>query len=173
MTDDWPSAPPARPLWLLTLADLALLLVGFFVLVQASRTDPHALAQSLRSGFVKVAPPAEPTLSVAANRLGGFAAGSATLPADTDAILGWAQQELRDPRVTVTVTGSADAAAGDVDRATGSAAVLATDRARAVAIRLAPAAPRRIAIATATGPAAVTLSLAFTGSDADTHRTRP
>ena len=35
--------PPARPLWLWTLADLALLLVGFFVLVQA--TDRQALAK--------------------------------------------------------------------------------------------------------------------------------
>ena len=41
--------PPARPLWLWTLADLALLLVGFFVLVQA--TDRQALAKGLREGF--------------------------------------------------------------------------------------------------------------------------
>ena len=50
MTDDaLPDAPPARPLWLLTLADLALLLVGFFVLVQA--TDRQRPRQGLARRF--------------------------------------------------------------------------------------------------------------------------
>ncbi|WP_137788436.1 flagellar motor protein MotB [Sphingomonas sp. 3P27F8] len=44
--DEFPARAPARPLWLMTLADLALLLVGFFVLLQANQTlDPHKLAE--------------------------------------------------------------------------------------------------------------------------------
>ena len=35
---------PARPLWLMTLTDLSLLLVGFFVFLQASQVDPKTLA---------------------------------------------------------------------------------------------------------------------------------
>ncbi|MDP1028195.1 hypothetical protein Q5H91_13305 [Sphingomonas sp. KR1UV-12] len=162
MTDEWPEPVASRPLWLITLADLALLMVGFFVLIQASRAEPGTLARSLRSGFTDIKP-VEPPMPVAANRLAGFASGSAALPAGTAAITAWAREELRDPRVQLTVTGSADATANDVDPATRSAAILATDRARAVAAELAPLAPTRIAIATATGPGAVTITLAFAG----------
>ena len=43
---------PGRPLWLTTLADLSLLLVGFFVFLQASQTvDRQALAAGIRAGF--------------------------------------------------------------------------------------------------------------------------
>ncbi len=162
MTGEWPEPASSRPLWLVTLADLALLMVGFFVLVQASRVAPTSLARSLRSGFAEVKA-ADVPMPVAANRLGGFANGSAALPGGSAPIVAWASEELRDPRVQLTVTGSADADAGDVDPATGSAAILATDRARAVAAELATLAPARIAVATATGPRAVTITLAFAG----------
>ena len=46
----FPDATAAKPLWLITLADLALLLVGFFVLVQATSLDRAALAKGLRAG---------------------------------------------------------------------------------------------------------------------------
>ncbi|MFS0772257.1 flagellar motor protein MotB [Sphingomonas sp. 1P08PE] len=162
MTADWPEPVQSRPLWLVTLADLALLMVGFFVLIQASRVEPTSLARSLRSGFTELKP-VETPMPVAANRLDGFASGSAALPGGSAAIVDWAREELRDPRVQLTVTGSADAATGDVDPATGSAAILAADRARAVAVDLAALAPARIAVATATGPRAVTITLAFAG----------
>ncbi len=165
MTGDWPESTASRPLWLVTLADLALLMVGFFVLIQASRVDPTSLARSLRSGFTEVKT-AEPAMPVAANRLDGFAAGSAALPGGSAAIVAWAREELRDPRVQLTVTGSADAAGGDVDPATRSAVILAADRARAVGAELAPLAPTRIALATGTGPRAVTITLAFAGEPA-------
>jgi len=54
---DYPEPQPGRPLWLITLADLALLLVGFFVLLQATQTagdrplGGKALAAGLRQGF--------------------------------------------------------------------------------------------------------------------------
>ncbi|GGB23615.1 hypothetical protein GCM10011380_11680 [Sphingomonas metalli] len=169
MTGEFPDIASGRPLWLVTLADLALLMVGFFVLVQAHQADPRQLARSLREGFVD-SKPAEPLLAVAANRLDGFAPGSAALPAGADTIAGWAKDQLIDPRVVLTVTGSADAARGDVDPATRSAAILAADRARALAARLAPLAPARVAIATTTGPAGVTVTLAFAG---DPSRNRP
>ena len=49
MTGDsfYPPSPPTKPLWLMTLADLALLLVGFFVLVQASEQRPRAIADGV------------------------------------------------------------------------------------------------------------------------------
>ena len=43
---DDPDDKPARPIWLITLADLALLLVGFFVFIQANNhLDGRKLAQ--------------------------------------------------------------------------------------------------------------------------------
>ncbi|MFX5817433.1 flagellar motor protein MotB, partial [Acinetobacter baumannii] len=52
LDDDLPDLTPSRPIWLMTLADLALLLVGFFVLLQASQQlDRAALARGLRAGF--------------------------------------------------------------------------------------------------------------------------
>lgn len=157
---DWPDALPARPLWLVTLADLALLLVGFFVLVQATRIEPAALARSLRAGFTAEEPP----MAVAAEGIGGFAPGSARLPGDGAALVAWARGALVDPRVGLTVTGATDGSAADVDPATGSAALLAADRARAVAALLAPLAPARVKLATSAARArAVTVTLAFAG----------
>lgn len=168
--DDFPAAPPTRPLWLITLADLALLLVGFFVLLQANqKLDPHALADGLRQGFggaPRAAPaPAPVAMPLAANALRDFAPGSAALPAAPDALVAWAKDAVRDPRVMLTVTGAVDGSAADVDRASGSGIVLATDRARAVAAALGTVAPGRILVSTTNrpGPRQVTVTLAFAG----------
>jgi hypothetical protein len=127
--------PPARPLWLWTLADLALLLVGFFVLVQA--TDRQALAKGLREGFggkpataAAMSTPAEPI--PLASAAAGFAPGSARIVI-TDGLLDFAMESLRDPRVTLRVAGSAEGTQADSDPTTGSAQILASDRARATA----------------------------------------
>lgn len=142
MTDDFPALTPTKPLWLVTLADLALLLVGFLVLVHASGApDGRALARGLRAGFGAIDAPVPP-MPVAAAGMTNFAPGSATLPGSPDSLIAWAREATRDPRVTLTITGATDGSAGDVDAATGSAALLATDRARAVAAVLAPAVPR-------------------------------
>lgn len=153
-------AAPARPIWLVTLADLALLLVGFFVLVQANRADPRVLARAVRTGFTQDAP-----IPVAAQQVAGFAPGSARPPSAPVPLIAWAADQLRDPRVTLTVTGAVDGTPADVDPATGSAALLAADRARVVAAVLAPLAPARVTIAAAAGAhgRAVTVTLAFTG----------
>lgn len=160
----WDEIAPARSVWVITLADLALLLVGFFVLLQANRElDRATLLAGLRAGFgieeAVVAP-----MAVATARVEGFAQGSAT--ADMSGALAWARDAARDPRTRITVTGSA-AGAGDVDPATGSAAILAADRARSVAaalVRSGAADPARIAIRSQPGRRrAVTLSVGFAG----------
>ncbi|WP_245842151.1 MULTISPECIES: flagellar motor protein MotB [Sphingomonas] len=164
--DDLPLPAPARPLWLVTLADLSLLLVGFFVLLQADRDlDPKRLAEGLAAGFGVTAA----AMPVAGNAIDGFAPGSADLPRDPAALAAWAAAELRDPRVRLTVTGVADNAPGhgDVDPASGSAAVLAADRARATVAALSRAGvpDARIDITTALRPGrrAVIVTLAFAG----------
>ena len=158
-------AAPHRPLWLMTLADLALLLLGFLVLVQATAPQQRAaLAKGLRGGFGSVEQ-AEP-IQVAANGITGFAQGSAVLPAGQAALTGWARDAVRDPRVRLIVTGSAGWN-GDVDAATGSATILAVDRARSVAALLASIVPSgRMTITTATGPGprGVSVAMAFTGA---------
>ena len=99
-----------RPLWLVTLADLSLLLVGFFVFVQATaRHDAPrraALAAGIRDAFGGEAAPAAP-IAVDANRLTGFAAGSAALP-DARGVAAWLGEAARDPRSHVELTGYAD-----------------------------------------------------------------
>jgi len=169
MTDDlaWEPAPARAP-WLLTLADLALLLVGTLLLFQAlAREAPQAVAAGIRQGFAGARPdPADP-LPVAAAALDGFAPGSAALPGDGGALTGWVRDALRDPRITVTLTGAADGSAADVDSATRSGAALAADRARGVLAMLVaqgiPAA--RLQLAARTGPArSVTFTLAFAGA---------
>ncbi len=143
MTDDFfPDSAPGRPIWLITLADLALLLVGFFVLVQATQAvDRKSLANGLRAGFGAAAmPPDSPAaapMPVGASAVSGFAKGASELPAPPEALIAWARDALRDPRVTLTITGSVDGTQADVDPATGSGALLAADRARAVAVALA------------------------------------
>ncbi len=169
MNDGITMTPPARPVWLVTLADLALLLIGFFVLMHATQDlDRAALAKGLREGFgasdLSVTP-----IPVAANGLSGFAPGSATVPAIPAELIAWAREAARDDRVTLTLTGSAQGGA-DVDPATGSAVLLAADRARSLAATLvaAGAVPgQRIAIATTTTPArrAVMVTQGFAGSN--------
>ena len=168
MTFTFPERAPTRPVWLLTLADLALLLVGFFVLLQARQVDRRALAGGLRAGFNAPAPvPTLAPMPVAVAGLIGFAPASSALPASPAATIGWAREMARDPRVLITVTGSVDGSPADVDAATGSGAILAADRARALAAALAGAgvAPGRLAIATS--PRAkrrgATVTLGFTG----------
>jgi len=142
MTDDFPETLPGRPIWLMTLADLALLLVGFFVLIQASQhLDRKALAQGIREGFgVSDSPAATPDpIPVAAAAMMNFATGSAALPSTPAGLIAWAREAVRDPRVTLKISGSVDGSARDVDALTGSGAVLAADRARAVAATLAEA----------------------------------
>ncbi|MES2095205.1 MAG: OmpA family protein [Pseudomonadota bacterium] len=166
MTDaDLLDPPPARPLWLWTLADLALLLVGFFVLIQA--TDRQALARGLREGFggtVSDIAAVDPIpLSAAAV---AFAAGSAA-PQSSDRLIGFAATELRDPRVSLRVTGSTDGSPADVDPATGSAQLLAADRARAVTALLIHRgiAANRISIAAVgSGRRGVLVTMSFTGA---------
>lgn len=161
----YPDPPASRPLWLVTLADLALLLVGFFVLMQASER-PRAVTDALRQSFGgTAAPPAPPTpLPVMAAGLFDFAPGSAALRESPAAVVAWARDGVRDPRVALTVTGSTDGSAADVDPATGSAAILAADRARALAVALAPVSAR-ISVATAAHPGrrAAIVTLAFVG----------
>ncbi|WP_298668536.1 flagellar motor protein MotB [uncultured Sphingomonas sp.] len=170
--DEFPAAAPARPLWLITLADLALLLIGFFVLLQANhQLDPRRLADGLREGFGGSVAMPEPAaraplpMPLAANAMPGFAPGSAALPASPGALIAWATEAARDPRVALTVTGSTDGSATDVDAATGSAAVLAADRARAVAAALGAVAPGRILVTTTNRPGhrQVTVTFAFAG----------
>lgn len=134
--DEFPALAPSRPLWLVTLADLALLLVGFFVLLEANRQlDPRVIAQAVAVGLGVPPPPV--AVAVAAQRVGGFERGSARVPGDLAALAAWAHAELRDPRVALRITGATDGSAADVDRATGSHALLASDRARAIAAALA------------------------------------
>ena len=151
--DDDPLAPqPGRPLWLMTLADLALLLLGFLVLVQATG-DRDALARGLRGGFGAPDPVAAPMPLAAA--AAPFVDGSATLT-NAAPLVAWARDALRDPRVTLTVTGSATREEG---------VLLATDRARAVLAALTGAGlpPERLHLTIARGSARATLTLAFAG----------
>lgn len=163
------AAAPGRPLWLITLADLALLLVGFFVLLQANQSlDRKALADGIRSGFGAAPADADASdaLSVAAAGIFQFAPGSAALPGSSSSLRAWAREAIRDPRVSLRLTGSVDGTARDIDPETGSAAVLAADRARAVAVALAPDVPgSRLLVQTAERPSRrqVVVTLAFTG----------
>jgi flagellar motor protein MotB len=129
-------AHPARPIWLMTLADLALLLVGFFVFIQAvARQDEAARAAvsaSIRGAFGGDADIAAPDVAVDANIMPGFAPGSAALPRSPAALLDWTVTGARDGRTRVLVTGFADGSAADVDDR-GSALALASARAAAIA----------------------------------------
>jgi outer membrane protein OmpA-like peptidoglycan-associated protein len=162
--------PPGRPLWLWTLADLALLLVGFFVLVQA--TDRRALARGLREGFGVTAPDvASDPIPLAAAAV-AFAPGSARLQSDAG-LIDFATSNLRDPRASLRVSGGTSGA-GDVDPATRSADLLATDRARAVVTYLIARgiAADRITIASAsTARRTALVTVSFTGDLA--NRTNP
>lgn len=153
----------ARPLWLITLADLSLLLVGFFVFLQAtshkSRPERDAIQAGIREAFGGIG---EAPLAVDANLISGFAPGSATLPHDTTAIVAWARSALADPRTRLIVTGYADGSSAD--RAHGSALALAGMRAEAAAAALSGAVPSdrvRLGAAVAPGAQRVTLSISY------------
>ena len=159
---DFPDIAAPRALWLMTLADIALLLLGFTVLIQATAApDQRAIARGVREAFGAEAAPPIPLASSAVR----FAPGSAT-PGDTRALVAWAADVARDPRVAFTVIGATDGGATDSDPATGSATLLAADRARAVAALLAPlVGSARLRIATDPLPRGhtATATLAFTG----------
>jgi hypothetical protein len=164
MTMDDPifdEAPP-RPLWLMTLADLALLLVGFFVFLQANQSmGPREIAAAMRAGFTEQ--PVEIPLDLATVR--GFEPGASDLP-DTAAALAWVREATRDPRTRLKITGEVDGSASDVDPATGSGPILAADRARAVAAELVASgaiAPGRIILTTSTGQRRAVLTLGYDG----------
>lgn len=173
--DAYPETPASRPIWLMTLADLGLLLVGFFVFIQASQhLDGKALAKGIRAGFGVPSTPASPPVAgnepmpVAAAAMLDFAPGSAALPSSPAGLIAWAREVARDPRVVLKVSGGIDGSPADVDPATGSGAVLAVDRARAVAAALAAAhvvSPARLDIRGAGKPGhrAVTLTIGFAG----------
>ncbi len=147
--DFYPEHRPGRPVWLVTLADLALLLLGFVVLVQATG-NRAALAAGLRERFGESA--ALPVAAAATD----FSPGSAAL-ADPRPLAAWARDALADPRVTVTVV-----AAGD-----GGDALNAADRARVVTGALVAAGLPARRLLLATSPVAgrrVTLTLSFTGN---------
>lgn len=161
------SRPLGRTLWLATLADLSLLLVGFFALLQATRpAERPELVQAIRAGLTD-APPPEMAVEMAA--VAPFAPGSALPPQDAmTAAIAWARGAARDPRTRIALVGATDAT-GDADPTTGSAPLLAADRARAVAIALVRAGavrPDQIALSAADAPAGrgVQLRLAFSGS---------
>lgn len=158
-----------RPVWLITLADLSLLLLGFFVLIQSNRQlDGRALTDGLREGF-GVAPIADTPAPIALGiaRIDGFAPGAARSTAPHAAAIAWAREAGRDPRTRITITGRTDGSAADRDAATGSGAILAADRARLVAVQLARSGAihtDRIVIATGRGVRSVDLAVGFAGT---------
>ncbi|MFT3976251.1 MAG: MotA/TolQ/ExbB proton channel family protein [Sphingomonas bacterium] len=159
LTDDFP--PARRPLWLVTLADLSLLLSA-----SSCCSRPHVDRARWRrgcAGLHRGRPPPRSAHALAAGD--GFAPGSAALPGPPDALIAWAREAARDPRITLTVTGGTDGSAADVDPASGSAIVLAADRAAVVAAVLSPVAPGRILASTTNrpGPRRAIVTLAFAG----------
>lgn len=158
---------PARPIWLTTLADLSLLLVGFFVLLQANQVDAGTLAAGFRAGFGVEEKPrgATPAMPVDLATVTGFTPGSAQLP-DAQAALAWARAATADPRTRLRITGEVDGTSADVDPVTGSGPILAADRARAIAavlVRAGAVAPERIAISTTRGQRRAVLALGYDG----------
>jgi hypothetical protein len=98
-----------KPLWLMTLADLSLLLVGFFVFLQATAHRPERAQAAISAGIREAfGGEAEVRLAVDANAV-AFAPGSA-VPPDLAAIRLWAKDALADPRTRLVVTGYADPA---------------------------------------------------------------
>lgn len=176
LDDDLPEIGQSRPVWLMTLADLALLLVGFFVFIQASQQlDQHALAKGMREGFgvednVKHTP-ADP-MAVSVGAMHGFSPGSAVPTQAHGALVAWAREATRDSRVSLRISGAVDGTPGDVDPVTGSGAMLAADRARAVAtvLLVAHAVPAdRLTIVSAARPLGrfVTITTGFAGTGSD------
>ena len=156
---DFPTPSPARPLWLVTLADLALLLLGFVLLVQATEAKKRdALSRSLREAFGTESAP----MPVAAFAV-RFTPGSAIV-ADPASLVAWAREAVRDPRVELAVT--ATTAGARDDTAPGGPTLLAADRARAVGVVLTGLVPPgRLRLSTDPHPRGrtATVTLAFAG----------
>ncbi|HYZ47374.1 MAG TPA: flagellar motor protein MotB [Sphingomonas sp.] len=156
-------APHARPLWLITLADLSLLLVGFFVFLQATAHKPQAQQAAIEAGIRHAfGGEATPRIAVDANEIDGFAPGSAALPGSFQLASTWAPEALADPRTRLVVTGYADGST--TDRLDGSALALAGLRADAVSAALAkvvPAERLRLGAAVAPGARRVTLTISY------------
>jgi outer membrane protein OmpA-like peptidoglycan-associated protein len=135
---------PKRAPWLMTLADLSLLLLGFFVMIQAAQSrgpeSARNFARGLRMAFdggdastrLKLAPSPSP-LALEANVMTGFAPGQAVLPASPQDIIDWVRDTTGDPRSRLIVRGHADGTIGDVESTTGSGLALASRRAEALA----------------------------------------
>jgi flagellar motor protein MotB len=150
-----------KPLWLITLADLSLLLVGFFVFLQATSHKPQpeqaAIQAGIREAFGGLG---EAPIAVDANAISGFLPGSAALPVGNRALADWATEALTDPRTKLIVTGFADGSS--LDRASGSALALAGMRAETAASSLRIAPDRlRLAAQIAPGARRVTLSISY------------
>lgn len=136
-----PGVRVQRSIWLMTLADLGLLLIGFFVFIQAtSRFDERTraeLAAGIRDAFAGsrvVAPAPPPPIAVDVNIVSGFDVGSAGLSEIPGALIDWARASTVDPRTHLLVTGFADGSPADaLDE---SALALAAARAGAVAARI-------------------------------------
>lgn len=156
-----PAIRVQRSIWLMTLADLALLLIGFFVFIQAtSRFDDETraeLAAGIRDAFAgsqSVSRALPPPVAVDVNILSGFSTGSAELPRAPTTMIAWAEASATDPRTHLLITGFADGSAAD--SLDGSALALAAARAGAVAARIESAgivAKNRIRVAAAIAPA--------------------
>lgn len=157
---DFAEIAPARPLWLVTLADLALLLLGFTLLVQATAAPKReALARSVREAF-GAEPPAPMPVAAFAVR---FQPGASTI-ADPRELQAWAREAARDPRVALAVTGATDGT--QADTGADGPTLLALDRARGVAAALAGVVPPgRLRLSTDPRPRgrAATVTLAFAG----------
>lgn len=142
-----------RPLWLVTLADLSLLLVGFFVFLQATSHRP-AREQAAISAGIREAFGGEPSapLAVDANAVAFDRASS--VPPNLRAVKAWAIDALADPRTHLVVTGYADSAEG---------LALAGARADAVRARLDDVPSGRIRAGAALSPGAhrVTLTISY------------
>lgn len=149
--------PRARPLWLVTLADLSLLLLGFFVLIQASARDSAprraAIAAGIRDAF---GGSNAPRIAVAANRLSGFAPGAAALPpAASAALADWAKQAAADPRSLILITGHASPDEGltlAAARAEAVALVVPVDRTRLRLAAIVEPGARHVALAVSYDP---------------------
>jgi outer membrane protein OmpA-like peptidoglycan-associated protein len=152
---------PGRPLWLITLADLSLLLVGFFVFLQATAHKEQKQQAAIQAGIRQAfGGEPEPRLAVDANLIGGFGTGSAELPSGSAQVVAWSRDALADPRTRLLVTGYAD---GSIeDRHQGSALALAALRADAVAANLSVPTDRvRIDASVAPGARRVTLTISY------------
>ena len=162
---------PRRRAWLMTLTDLFMLLVGFFVFLQANPAlDARAIGAGIRDAFGVTAELPPMTVDVAA--VTGFAPGASAMPTSPNEALAWARDAARDPRVVITVVGATDGTPADVDPATGSAAILAAERARVAATLLTRVVPAdRLRIETGRGGRAAFLHIGFAGEPAPKEAT--